>query len=470
MADIYLARARGVEGFEKLVVAKRLLPRGEIDPSMVSMFLDEARVAATLQHPNIVQVYDIGITDDDNYFFTMEFVYGQDLSHLLRRAAILRRPLSLDAALSIVIGLCAGLHHAHEKEGPDGRPLGLVHRDVSPQNVLISYDGAVKIMDFGIAKATSNSQKTRDGTLKGKIAYMSPEQGSSTDLDRRSDVFSVATMLWELTTFRRLFKAESDFESLRRIIQEDAPRPARYIPTYPAALERIVMKGLRRNPEERYQTAQELQLDLETFAREQRLVISAVSLSSYIRELFQDRVDAWAAAQREGKSFSTFLVEAPDVKEGTAITVDTWCAPATGPTDFGDEDDLPQIQLEVPIAPGGRRKVFAALALVAVCAGALIAWRALSAGDDHAAAQTTPPAAPIAAPSSPAPAAAQPAVREPAVSAPVAVPAPAVAAPTTPAPVAKTVGKPAGTRTPKPVAPKPIKPAVKVDLDSPYPQ
>ena len=270
MAEIFLARAKGIEGFEKLVVVKKLLPQSAGDEALRGMFLDEARVAATLHHPNIVQVYDIGV-DGDDYFFTMEFVYGQDLSHALRRAAMLRRPLSLDQSLSIIIAMSAGLHYAHEKEGIDGRPLGLVHRDVSPQNVLISYDGAVKLMDFGIAKAASNSQKTRDGTLKGKIAYMSPEQGSSGKVDRRSDVFSLAIMLWELTTFRRLYKAESDFESLRKIITMDAPRPSKYRPDYPKALEDIVMKGLQRKPDERYQTAEELQLALEAFARERKL-------------------------------------------------------------------------------------------------------------------------------------------------------------------------------------------------------
>jgi hypothetical protein len=300
--------------------------------------------------------------------------------------------------------------------------------------------------------------------LKGKLSYMSPEQCKSEPLDRHSDIFAIGILLYELSTLTKLFTAVSEFELLRTIIEDPIPPPSKRLPGYPDMLGEIVMRALAKRPEDRYPTAQAMQVDLETFAREQKLVISAVSLSSYVRELFRDRVDAWAAAQREGKSFATFLVEAPDVKEGTAITVDTWCAPATGPTEFGDGDDLPEIQLDVPLAPGRRRRVFAALALVAVCAGALIAWRALSAGDDHAAAQTTPPPAPIAAPSSPAPATAPPGVQAPPVSAPAA--APAVPAPATPAPVVK----PAGKRTTKPVAPKPIKPAVKVDLDSPYPQ
>ena len=492
MAEIWLARAKGIEGFEKLVVVKKLLPRIEHDATLVSMFLDEARVAATLHHPNVVQVYDIGIGSGNDYYFSMEFVYGQDLSHLLRRAAAARKPVSLDTALTIILGMCAGLHYAHEKEGADGKPLKLVHRDVSPQNVLISYDGAVKIMDFGIAKATSNSQVTRDGTLKGKIAYMSPEQGVSGTLDRRSDLFSLAIMLWELTTFRRLFKADSDFETLRRIIQEDVPSPLKYRPSCPPELERIIMKGLRRKPEERYQTAEEMQLDLEAFAREQRLVISSVSLSRYIRDLFSDRVDAWAQAQAAGRSFADFLIDTPGLKEGTAVTADTWIAPSTEPTstaahaadldlllaDLPETPDFDQRHDEpvLPRAPAKRRwPIIAALAVVGVCAAAFVAWRQL--GSTDAAAGASMPQPP------PTTTGAEPTVPGPTSSpttAPVTVTSPVVTHGATETEPAATTAKPVPT-TPKPavrVKPtdrtkvtKPATPAkpVKEDLDSPFP-
>ncbi len=494
MAEIYLARARGIEGFEKLVVAKRLLPRAEHDATLIAMFLDEARLAATLHHPNIVQVYDIGVTDDDNYFFTMEFVYGQDLSHVLRRAAALRRQPSFDAALTIILGLCAGLHYAHEKEGSDGRPLGLVHRDVSPQNVLLSYDGNVKIMDFGIAKATTNSQKTRDGTLKGKIAYMSPEQGTSQNIDRRSDVFSLAIMLWELTTFRRLYKAESDFESLRRIIQEDAPRPSRYVASYPPELERIVMKALRRNPAERYQTVEEMQLELEAFAREQRLVISPVSLSRYIRDLFHERVHAWTIAQQAGKSFAEFLVEARQVEEGSAITADTWVAPGTDPSEEEGEPDLLEIEVEPPRRRG---RLLGGLMVVALCMAAVAGWRWWEGRDDDAPTTPSPAAAAVKPPATEIKTTTAPAAPDPAPAAASAPTEPAVAAPAEPAPAepapaaAAVEAAPAGSATApvkrpqKPAAKlavKRVKPAApatkppektgpkKVDLDSPYPQ
>ena len=486
MAEIWLARAQGIQGFEKLVVVKTLLPRVQQDPALVSMFLDEARVAATLHHPNIVQVYDIGVAADDEYFFSMEFVYGQDLSHLLRRAAETRKPPSLDTALTIVIALCAALHHAHEKEGADGKPLHLVHRDVSPQNVLISYDGAVKLMDFGIAKAANNSTKTRDGTLKGKIAYMSPEQGTSGKVDRRSDIFSLAILLWELTTFRRLYRADSDFETLRKIIQQDAPKPSKHRPDFPPALERIILKGLKRNPAERYQSAEEMQLDLEAFAREQRLVISSVSMSRYIRELFHDRVSAWARAQESGKSFTDFLVEGSQIQEGSAVTADTWIAPGTEPTSTTSVGE-PEISVSDEEAPPAypiknNRARTIAISVVAACVLGLVGWRLMAGSGETARSEAAPAkaevAAPVAAPEPPKPA--DPELTKPAEpppttagsgagsSEPVAVTPPPVAPPTITKrpikPIVKPVGKP-----PVPVKPtKPTKP-VREDLDSPFP-
>src|SRR5262245_30441487 len=160
MADIHLARTMGVGGFEKLVVVKRILPNLAADAHFVQMFVEEARLAATLQHPNIVQVYDIGVVDGD-YFFSMEFLHGEDVSHLMKRAHALGARLPLEHALHIVLGVCAGLHYAHEKTGFDGTPLGIVHRDVSPQNVFVTYDGGVKLVDFGIAKARGRAGKTR---------------------------------------------------------------------------------------------------------------------------------------------------------------------------------------------------------------------------------------------------------------------------------------------------------------------
>lgn len=324
MAEIHLALTRGIEGFEKLIIVKRILPTLVTDADFVRMFLDEARVAATLHHPNIVQVYDIG-RDEQSHFFTMEFVYGADLSLVLRRAADARTPPPLDQALSIILALCGALHYAHGKEGMDGKSLGLVHRDVSPQNVLISFDGVIKLTDFGIAKAAARAGATQTGALKGKLAYMSPEQVRAKPLDRRSDIFALSILLWELTTFRRLFRAASAFDTLEMITSTDAPPPSQFRPDYPPELEAIVMKGLQRDPGLRYQTAEQMQLDLEELARELRLQISSVHLGRFMNGLFRDQSEAWTKAQAEGMSFPKFLTTC-DLPSPSTHT-DTWVAP-----------------------------------------------------------------------------------------------------------------------------------------------
>ena len=277
MAELYLARTMGIEGFEKLVVVKRILPQYANNSSFVNMFLNEARLAATFQHPNIAQVYDIG-QEQGEFFFSMEYVHGEDLANLVRSGTEGGVPISLDAALTLVAGLCAGLHHAHEKTAPDGRPLNVVHRDVSPSNVLVSYDGAVKLVDFGIARANTTPGSTSGG-LKGKISYMSPEQcRGKTALDRRSDVFSVGTILYELTTGQLPFTDETEYAVLNHIVNTDAVPPTKIVASYPPALEAIVMRALARDLDQRYATALELQGALEDFAHENRLRVSPLVL------------------------------------------------------------------------------------------------------------------------------------------------------------------------------------------------
>src|SRR5690606_31580736 len=230
--------------------------------------------AATLHHPNIVQVYDIG-QEHGAFFFTMEYVQGQDLRTLVRAARKAQRAIPIEHILHIVMGVAAGLHHAHEKVGPDGRPLGIVHRDVSPSNVLVTYGGDVKIVDFGIAKAASAQVATIAGTLKGKIPYMSPEQCRGEPVDRRSDIFSIGTLLWELTTGRRLFHGDNEFAVLNRVARGEVPPPSSVRPDYPPALQAIVMKALCATPRGRYDTSLQMQMDLEDFAREYKLPVSS---------------------------------------------------------------------------------------------------------------------------------------------------------------------------------------------------
>ena len=302
MAELYLTRTVGIEGFEKLVCVKRILPQYINNPTFVNMFLNEARLAATLHHPNIAQVYDIG-QDAGEYFFSMEYVHGEDLGRLVATGRENGVPISLDCALTLAAGLCAGLHHAHEKAAPDGKPLGVVHRDVSPTNVLVSYDGAVKLVDFGIARAGGEPSQSTTG-LKGKISYMSPEQcRGRTVLDRRSDVFSVGTILYELTTGRLPFVDETEYGVLHQIVNRDADPPSTLVPGFPPPLEAIVMRALAREPERRFSTALELQNQLEDYAHENRLRVSPLVLARLMSTLFPARLEEWDHARAQGAFF-----------------------------------------------------------------------------------------------------------------------------------------------------------------------
>jgi len=290
MAEIHLARATGIEGFQKLVVLKRILPHLAGDPEFIRLFLDEARLAATLHHPNVVEVFDIG-SHEGSYFFTMEYVRGQDLGSVIATARKREEGLELENALAIVIGVAEGLHHAHEMQDADGLPLGLVHRDVSPSNIMITYAGAVKICDFGIAKAVARQART-DGTVKGKVSYMSPEQCRGEALDRRSDVFAIGVVLYELTLGKRLFRGANELEVMKQVTERPIPLPTSLSAEYPLALEEIVMKALERDPDKRYASAQELQLALEGFARDERLLISSALLAKWMTVLFPEEAAA----------------------------------------------------------------------------------------------------------------------------------------------------------------------------------
>jgi serine/threonine protein kinase len=304
MAEVHLARATGIEGFQKLVVLKQILPSLSADPHFVQMFLSEARLAAILDHPNIVQVFDLG-KDDDDYFFTMEYVYGETLQTLLgaiRDSRLGRVPY--EHVVSLGIGVAAGLHYAHERVGFDGRPLGLVHRDVSPSNVMITYDGNVKVTDFGIAKVVTRTDVTMAGVRKGKIPYMSPEQCLAQPLDRRSDIYSLGIVMYEAATMSRLFDGDNEFGVMNRIVNEDVPPPSSRQKGFPKELERIILKALAREPARRYATALELQRDLEAFARERRLDATPSNLGQLMHALFAPRPFPWGALMDGGPSVS----------------------------------------------------------------------------------------------------------------------------------------------------------------------
>jgi serine/threonine protein kinase len=297
MAEIWLARQQGLQGFEKIVVIKRA--RAELaDPDTARRFLDEARLVATLEHPNIAQVYEIGFVNG-SYFFVMEYVDGADLLRLIEAAIARHQMIALADALYIIIQVCTALHYAHEKHDLEGRPLHIIHRDVSPSNVLISHDGVVKVCDFGVAKAHHRKAEiTKDGVVRGKFSYMSPEQCQSKALDRRSDVFSIGVLLYELTTLSKLFRAKTDYALLQQVVEAKIPPPSARVPGYPRELESIVMKALARDPDDRYPTAQALQLDLEELAREHKLAMSSVRVTGLINALIERRNDTRIRTRR----------------------------------------------------------------------------------------------------------------------------------------------------------------------------
>ncbi|HTJ41271.1 MAG TPA: protein kinase [Kofleriaceae bacterium] len=298
MAELYLARQPGIGGFQKLVALKRILPQYAQSRDFVGMFLDEARLAATIQHANVAQVYDLGRTEHGLYF-TMEYVHGEDVRAIANAGIKRDGDVPLHIAIAIAIGAAAGLHAAHELVDEHGTLVGLVHRDVSPSNVLVSYGGCVKLIDFGVAKAAGRQQETRAGTLKGKIAYMSPEQCKGAPIDRRSDVFALGVVLYEMATGTRLFTMPTDggdYALIKRIVEEDAPLPSSRRDDFPLELEGIIMRALRRDPDERYPSAQALQLDLERFARKHGMATSMTEIGAYVRGLFPGRVGEPATA------------------------------------------------------------------------------------------------------------------------------------------------------------------------------
>ena len=328
MAEIFLALHRSMAGFEKLVVIKRILPSMNQDQAFIDMLLHEARIAATLSHPNIVQIFDVGQVEG-TYYIAMEHIHGEDIRSIvrgMRRKAVMEFPM--EHALTIALGVCAGLAYAHDKRDLEGRPIGIVHRDISPQNIVVTFTGDVKIVDFGIAKSEkATAEDTKDGALKGKVPYMSPEQAAGKDIDLRSDIFAVGVVLFELTTGRRLFKGQNEFETLKLILESDYPAPSDVRPEYPKPLERIVMRALQKRREDRYQSAREMQADLEAFVREERIACSAVNLTHWMQMLFADKLAQQNEALQDIKQLADVIASQQKEWDPTATQTGTFTGP-----------------------------------------------------------------------------------------------------------------------------------------------
>ena len=285
MAELFRARRTGVEGFQKIVAIKKILPHIAGNDEFITMFADEAKLAAQLNHPNIVHIYDLGKIEAGGYFIAMEYVEGMDLRTILRSARDSNLPLPVPLAVYVASKVASALDYAHRRRDGRGEELRIVHRDVSPQNILISHEGEIKLCDFGIAKADRKVSKTETGSLKGKLQYMSPEQAWGKSIDLRSDLFSLGCVLHEMLTGERLFRGDSDMTVLELVRKAEVGPPSRVNPDVPAALDAVVIRALAREPEERYTTGAEMLRDLETVLYSYTPAPGGADLAIYVNRL-----------------------------------------------------------------------------------------------------------------------------------------------------------------------------------------
>ncbi len=335
MAEIYLASALGPEGFAKDVVIKVVRPFLATDPQFVRMFIDEARLASRLNHANVVQIFDFG-KHGDTWYLAMEYVRGASLWELRRRCREQAVPFPPTLAAEIVAQVARGLHYAHALSD-GGQRLGVVHRDVTPHNVLLSFDGAVKLTDFGIAKAQLG--QTQPGALKGKFAYMSPEQARGEPVDARTDLFALGIVLWELVTGGRLFDGDSDVAVLRAVQDSVVPPPSRLNPEVPPELSELILKALARPREERFQTAAELEKALGTFVLRSARSVEDTSVAAFLQHLFADElaeVEPPAAGPAPSRTEQDALLDG-----------DTWASPKVAEAEAS--------MTVTPLVPGPRR-------------------------------------------------------------------------------------------------------------------
>jgi eukaryotic-like serine/threonine-protein kinase len=288
MAEVWLARQTGIEGFKRHLVIKRILPHLADDPEFVQMFLNEARIAANFNHPNIAQIYDLGEVGGA-YYIAMEFVHGEDLGRIMRKAWGTGQWIAYPIGIRIVALACEGLYYAHTRNDDSGRPLQVVHRDISPQNILIGFDGSVKVVDFGIAKAVDSASMTKSGAIKGKFAYMAPEQASGRPIDHRADLFAIGLTLYELLTGTRPLKKDSEIATLQAALACDIPPPSQ-VAEVPGELDPIVMRAIAKKADDRYPDARQFGMALEEFLVTKQWIAGSVQISELMATLFADRL------------------------------------------------------------------------------------------------------------------------------------------------------------------------------------
>lgn len=350
MAEIYLAKSRGAEGFQRDVVIKRILPSYSEDEAFVSMFIDEARIAARLHHPNIVQVYDFAQAED-SYYIAMEYVDGRDLRKVLDRGLKTGKRLTPLRAMHVVADIAAGLRHAHNARSEDGLPLNVVHRDVSPHNIVLAFGGEAKILDFGIAKAAARSTKTRAGTVKGKCSYMSPEQARGKPLDGRSDMFALCAIGWEILAGRKLFEGDSDFAILNAVLTQDIPPPSSVNPDVPPELDAILLKGLERDRDARHPDMAALEKELRNFEFRHAKGLDEIAVAPYLADLFADEMPVHPDQVPAATPHAAAVADSGTLMmpEERAAETTPQARPATAPTPAPASTPTPEAP--TPVAP-----------------------------------------------------------------------------------------------------------------------
>ena len=332
MASVHLGRSRGEVGFSRTVAIKRLYPQFAKDPAFVAMLMDEARLAARIHHPNVVAVLDV-FSEDGDLSLVMEYIVGESLAALLLAARLHGGRMPPAIVVSLISGALAGLHAAHEAKSETDEPLEIVHRDVSPQNVLVGIDGVARLLDFGIAKARVRAQATRDGMLKGKLRYLAPEQLEDGDATRRSDVYATGVVLWEALTGEKPFDADSEGAVVSRILEGSLAVPSRAMEGIPAALDAVVFRATSRDPSTRFETAQEMQAALEralqpATPREVGAWVSTVAKDTLagraeiVRAIERGRISLAPETRANADATETFVRPAPGATTSTSLTTE----------------------------------------------------------------------------------------------------------------------------------------------------
>ncbi|MDY7229002.1 protein kinase domain-containing protein [Hyalangium rubrum] len=410
MAEIFLSKLLGADGFERNVVIKRMLSHLSSLPDFVEMFRDEARLAARLSHPNIIQIHELGFIEGC-YYICMEYLAGEDFSTTLRQAGRKRQYTPLPISMRVLVDAARGLHFAHDFTNEAGEPLRIVHRDISPSNLYVTYQGQVKVLDFGIAKATSRVVQTRTGVVKGKYIYMAPEQAKGEEVDRRADIFSLGVSLYESITNVRPFARENDLAVLNALLQGDFMPPSALRRDIPPELEAVVLKAMALRPEDRYATAAEFADALERCLAGKVPLATNKELADYLREQFGEERFSGKTRIPTLSTLKTTYAQAGNNSSPpkSVVFASSGVFPAAGaPTPNGHGEVSPALgaphagATQAPARGKSRRRGLMAIGvggLLLAAGGGFIAWRGISSQPPTpVAAITTPPPAPVAAP------------------------------------------------------------------------